>query len=280
MKPRRGKKARNPIRRSRNIGTSKQGRGRDNRMVIPDSWHDDRIFWEKLTSHTTVHRVIHGKTIPFLVESTRQDSVYPCTVDDVAKMLSFVPVDDLEGLEVFVLRQPKRKEQILRLVWGRLVYFAQYGQVGGPAIILEAIQPHKNMAWSRSLTPDDLEELERLRADGFQIDTTKREYLIHVSLESARNTMLYRTLPHEIGHWVHYLSRVERPASDAQNPCEAQDRFDKAYDRMPILEKEAFAHQYADKLQKRLTKIHSVPFARILDFVSLEKEGLRKEDFV
>jgi hypothetical protein len=36
----------NPVRRNRNVGTAKQGRGRDNRMVIPSNWHDSRTFWQ------------------------------------------------------------------------------------------------------------------------------------------------------------------------------------------------------------------------------------------
>lgn len=46
----------NPTKRNRNIGTKKQGHGRDNRLVIPQAWPEDRIFWEVLRSPVLVTR--------------------------------------------------------------------------------------------------------------------------------------------------------------------------------------------------------------------------------
>ncbi|MDJ0797430.1 MAG: hypothetical protein QNJ51_11470 [Calothrix sp. MO_167.B12] len=47
-----------------------------------------------------------------------------------------------------------------------------------------------------------VKELERLREDGHRTATDKRHYLISSTLDSIRNTQLYRTLHHEIGHYV------------------------------------------------------------------------------
>ncbi|MGD2181174.1 hypothetical protein [Lusitaniella coriacea] len=33
-------------RRNRNIGTAKSGYGKDNRLTIPESWADERLFYE------------------------------------------------------------------------------------------------------------------------------------------------------------------------------------------------------------------------------------------
>ena len=51
-----------------------------------------------------------------------------------------------------------------------------------------------------------------------------------------------------------------------------------AYQRK--VEKEAFAHRYADTLRKKLLARALIPFARRLDEESLHNDNLRKEDFV
>jgi len=48
----------NPVRRSRNIGTARQGHGENNRMVIPESWHRSQRFWENLGTCVEVRREI------------------------------------------------------------------------------------------------------------------------------------------------------------------------------------------------------------------------------
>lgn len=35
-------------RRNRNVGTAKSGQGQNNRLTIPESWSDGRVFDEKL----------------------------------------------------------------------------------------------------------------------------------------------------------------------------------------------------------------------------------------
>jgi hypothetical protein len=103
--------------------------------------------------------------------------------------------------------------------------------------------------------------LERLNGDGHEIVTTKHGYKINVSLESIRATQLYRTLLHEIGHSV----------DNDRNPA--------AFDRKSSLEKETFAHQYADKLRESLVRFGVIPFARILDKKTIARDGLSVSDF-
>ena len=100
-------------RRNRNIGTSKSGHGRNNRLVLSVANRDARSYYECLTSYNVTRRTINQVTIVFIVEKTRAQSFHACTVDDIAYLLNHVPPADLSGIELVVLRQPKRKEEII-----------------------------------------------------------------------------------------------------------------------------------------------------------------------
>lgn len=116
-------------------------------------------------------------------------------------------------------------------------------------VTLEAQSPQGVMRWNRSVGPDDQLELDRLRGDGHRVEDAGKYFRIFSTLESLRATQLYRTLPHEIGHWVQYLQRVERPVNAGLGEWSA---LRDAYFRLPASEKEAFAHGYARKfIQKR-----------------------------
>lgn len=250
-------------RRNRNIGTAKRGHGQDNELVIPVSYYPKLAFYfEKLRNYKTAARELeHGK-ITFLVEETRPDCFHACTVDDIIHLLRFVPPADLKEIELIVLRQPKRKEEILNAAWGRWVpYVAIDDKYRGSAIFLEAVPLDKPMRWLKSLAPDSLKELERLQADGHEITVGKKHHLISLSLESVRATQLYRTLLHEIGHHVDY------------------NLNSKVFDRKPANEKEVFAHRYADKLREELIQKRVIPFARILSASSINDDRLRMTDF-
>lgn len=246
-------------RRNRNIGTAKQGLGQDNRLGIP--WCGLKLYYEQLIEYKVVSRLVHSRSLPFIVERTRADSCHACTIDDIAHVLKHVPSSDFFGIDFIILRQPKRKEEIINPVWGRIAYFAEIGAYKGRAIFLEALNPSKPVRWSKSLTPDEQQELERLRADGHEIVTTRHGHKINVSLESIRATQLYRTLLHEIGHSVD------------------KDRDPVAFDRKSSLEKETFAHQYADKPRASLVRFGIIPFARMFDKKTIARDGLSVSDF-
>jgi hypothetical protein len=267
---------RNPTRRNRNIGTTKRGHGQDNKLVIPNSWWDSHVFWEKLGRHTRVTRTVDGRGFHFLVENTRRDCTHCCTVDDILCVIRHIPADDMAGLNVFVLRQPKRKEQILAPVWGRLIYEAEYGDWVG-AVRLEAQNLAKPIRWSRSLDPETSRELDRLRLDGHRIVSTRREFHIEITLESARANQLYRTLLHEIGHRVDWLDSVKRRAARAKRP---EQEFERLYFARPQSERENSAHHYADELAEQLRESGVIPFERQLSAESLEKDDLRLAEFV
>ncbi|MEP3051555.1 MAG: hypothetical protein ABJP48_01070 [Erythrobacter sp.] len=252
---------RNPTRRSRNIGTAKQGHGQNNRLVIPD--RSDGVYWlDHIGRHKHVVNRIAGKEVNFIIEANTEGFLHPCSVADVEHVLSKLPASDWAGLDTFVFRQPTRKQQTLSLVWGRLLYHAEIttdkGQkiAKGPVVFLEAVKQNSIVDWSTSLDPDDQRELKRLKCDGHEIDQSGRTHRINVTAKAARNTQLYRTLIHEIGHWFDWLSKVEQPAANGKDFASLERR----YFARPRAEREAFAHRYADEMRKNLEQSHVIPF--------------------
>lgn len=261
----------NPTRRNRNIGTAKQGHGANNKLVIPWPAVVMKSFEERLTTYTKDYRTINGNRFEFVIEQNREDSIHCCTVNDCAEILRHIAPSDYGRLNLMIFRQPKRKEEILNSVWGRLIYSYEFEGDYRPAIILESGNPDKILKWSKSQTPDGLKELERLRMDGHVIVNTKREYQIHCNLNSTRATQLYRTLPHEIGHYNHYLKMVgeidDIPESgtdeDFDKRLQLRDKeFDKYYNLNREI-KEKFAHKFADEFKQMMTEKGIIPFDRI-----------------
>ena len=239
----------NPTRRNKNIGTRKAGHGSNNKMVIPKRFRDSRAYWEQLNDYIAATRIVYEKEIHFFVEPTANNYKYHCTIDDVAYLLSHVPEEDIGILDLIVFRQPKKKEQIISPVWGMVDFCMDIGKNFYTAIILEATDVDRPIYWDKSLTPDDMAELERLRQDGHPIIQNKRGYDIFCSSASVRNTQLYRTLLHEIGHWVQWQSTVLIPGGSAEN-----------YYRIQESEREVFAHRYADRLYGKLLNEGVIPF--------------------
>ncbi len=209
--------------------------------------------------------MVAGREVLLIVEQTRSGCEHACTLDDICRVLLHIPFADWAGLTTFVLRQPTRKQRLLRPAWGRLFYHANLGEIArpdmsdGPAVMLEAVDCGATIEWSTALQPDDMEELDRLRRDGHTVDRIGRKYSISVTAASVRATQLYRTLLHEIGHWVDYLEKVERPSwhadSDYPTPLDA-------YFQRPKDEREAFAHRYAERIGTQLRAAGVIPFDR------------------
>lgn len=266
----------NPTRRNRNIGTEKSGYGNDNRLVIPDRHSDISIFWERLKNPVGIERRIKDKKITFIVEPVLKGFVHACSIDDVINVLNHVPEQDIDDIELIVLRQPKRKERILSPVWGRLAYWADIYNYSGTGIYLEAQSPSYVEKWKKSLKPESLDELNRLKSDGHKIIEEKRHFKVISTLEANRSTQLYRTLLHEIGHYVFYrIKYLEKLGDDDFN-----EQLDQQYENIPKKEKEAFAHKYADDLKSKLQSKGLIPFGRIIDKESMERDRLRLEWFI
>ena len=255
----------NATRRSRNIGTAKQGHGQNNRLRIPSVCGDERTWSQQLGPHRLEERWVLRRRLTFIIEETSGGCIHACTVDDVCHMLGLMPFADWDGLETFVFRQPRRKQAILNPVWGRLSYAADFGRPAqrtvrwGPAVTLEAQQPNGLLRWGAKLPLSDQEELERLRDDGHRVERDGPRWTIALSPESIRATQLYRTLPHEIGHWVDWLEKVERPEAAGGD----YDALSDAYFARPADEREAFAHRHADQIRKGLIGSGLLPFPPI-----------------
>ena len=252
---------RDNTRRNRNIGTAKQGHGQNNRLRIPSPYlyRDDRFFTERLVNYEKSLHAVNGYEFTFVVESLRADCYYPCTREDVAFLLAHIPVTDFGELRLIIFRQPKRKEEILSPVWARLKYEYKFENRYQPAVVLEAFKMTDCLKWPRCLTVDDSREFERLKKDGHEFIPDKRGYRAPLTPENARATQLYRSLPHEFGHYAHYWQVVEQPESFDTTK---EERYRFYMNSISQSEKEKFAHAYADRLQTALREEGIIPFQR------------------
>lgn len=251
------------------------GRGHDSRLVVPSvpggpgaiSWRSwTGVPVQRVGAHRTVHREIAGKRWAFVVERTRPDCWHACSVDDLARMLSLIPGEDHEGLDLVILHQPTRKYWQLHGPWGQLCHSVELGRRECAAVVLHALAASGSWPWNtgRGPTPDDCQELERLRQDGHEITRRGRKLTIRTTPQAVRNTQLYRTLPHEIGHWTDFLAEARRDDSR----------------KRPAPEREHSAHRYADAIRGRLTRNGHIPFPQMIDRESLLADQLDPGDFI
>lgn len=235
-----------------------RGHGQDNRQVIPQpDAYGDRSFFHVLKDPARCSRTIRERTMWFFVEPPTRECCYACTVDDVARVLSEVPLDDWAGISAIVFRQPTRKQDLLRPVWGRVVFKARVSGVTGSAIHLDAQDPSQEIRWSPSLGPDDQNRLSALVADGHRVVRSRRWWSIRPTLDTTRTTQLYYTLLHEIGHHVDW--------------CRATPEL---YFRRPLAERERSADRYAMTLRMELERRGTVRFDRIRDEAAMRADGL------
>ncbi len=239
-----------PERRNRNSGTERAGQGRSNRMRIPETWLDRdgrvRSYVERLSPARTVRFDLNSEELVCLCETPAQGFTYGCSPEDVAHLLAQAPSKELAGLRIIAFRQPTRKQAKLNPVWGRLLFDADFGRYRGPAIVIEATDLARPLVWPRKLSPDGQRALARLRADGHSIEEDRRGYAVHFTPGSVRQGILYRTLLHELGHWVDWQRHGRSGGAD--------------YFARPVGEREAFAHAYADRLGARLRRQGAIPF--------------------
>ncbi len=234
---------------------------------------------EVLRSPVAVERDLNEEKITFLVEPTTKGFVHACTPDDVLKLLGHLPDNNVEGIELIILRQPTRKEVKMSPVWGRLGYYADAKPYEGTAIILEAQQPGEVVRWSKSVTPDFRRELQRLEELGHSLEETHREYRSMLTAENIRTTQLYGTVPHEVGHYVDWLINMVLPCANTDDEQE-QQRLLSAYNSKTQADKEAYAHGYGDDVRASLTGEGVIPFDRMLDEGSLREARLDPKWFL
>lgn len=252
----------NPSRRNKNIGTENQGHGQNNKLKIASPYGSLKSFYEQLSDYKKEIRIINNHEFVFIVEETRKNSIHSCSVNDIQNMIEHIPTTDYGDLRFIILRQPKRKEEVLSPVWGRLIYSYEFENEYFPAIILDAIDLEKQLIWPRKQTIEDQQEFERLKEDGHIFMESRRCFTAEFKPELIRNTQLYRTLLHEFGHYVHYLEIVERPGNNDED-YDVKERRMNLYFSLPKSEKEKFAHIYAEKLKNRLIAEDKIPFSSI-----------------
>lgn len=270
------KNTHNPTRRNRNIGTKKSGHGQDNRMRIPESWHDDRVFWSKAISPKFLTLSIAEKKLSVIVEPVKSGFSHHVSPWDIEKILSNLGESHVADLAAIVLRQPKRKEILMSSVWGRFVWHADIGDAHGPMIMIEAQETNSSQRWRKSLKPEGVKELERLKADGHEIVTDRRHHHINSSGAAIRNTQLYRTLLHEIGHYEDYrINIVEKDTGDIDRWFDLVER----YEQRTSDQKEQFAHQFAENAMETLSQSGSAPFSLQIDDKRLLDNDLKRSWF-
>jgi len=269
---------RNPIRRNRNIGTAKSGYSQNNKLVIPSKWIDFRVFWERLNSPVIYPIKIQGHELTMLIEAPKEGYVHASTPSDIIEILNLIPRYHLEEIEIIVLRQPKKKEEILKSVWGRFVYYADLGRYSGAGIYIESVKVDSVLKWGNSITPFDKKELLALESDGHKIKQVKRGYEIHTTPHTVRNTQLFRTLPHEIGHAIDYLKNSIDPAVEAESE-EESDYISRVFDAKPSLDKEEYANRYAKEFYSKWSVEKKLPFNKIYDEEHLKSIGLNPKWF-
>ena len=82
---------RDQTKRNRNIGTSKQGHGKDDTFAIPQPADTSKFFYERFEDAQTEIVTIHNKEIPVIVETLKKGFYYSCTPKDVALLLNSLP---------------------------------------------------------------------------------------------------------------------------------------------------------------------------------------------
>jgi len=233
---------RNNIRRNRNIGTSKQGYGQNNKLKAGDS------FVEKLIGYRKQKVVIKNHEFLFIEEKLQAGFQYSCSVDDIAACLNFVPECDYGDLKFIIFRQPKKKERILEPVWGRLMYSFEFENQFYPAIIIEAFRPGDKIKWPKKLSVTQSIEFNLLLDEGHRFTDQGKYYEVVLEFNAVRNTQLKRTIFHEIGHYVHYLTVVEWQENENESFEEWKNRYN-SYFSISQREKESFANRYASIYQ-------------------------------
>jgi len=228
-------------------------------MVVACAWRSGRAFYEMLRDPVIVTRGI-PTPLKFYVEAPREDCRHACSIDDIVHVLRRLPSEHVGSVVAIVLRQPTRKQAILRPVWGRMLYSRHEGLRKGPAIFLDAQPIHLRWLAPLSAGPEDERELQRLREDGHRVTRERKGWRVEGSVEAVRATQLYRTLLHEIGH---HVDRLEYHARE--------DVTDDRFFARPHVERETAAHRYADTWAAKLRVNRTIPFTSIL------KEDLRTE---
>lgn len=233
-------------------------------MVIPQSRLDqlgiDNCYYERLSPSDVSAYRLGQREVTVFYEKPKKGFSFGCTPEDVVHLLSLIPGVDVRLIDIIVFRQPTRKQARLSSVWGRLLHFARIRKSVGSAIYLEAQEVGLNIRWPKKLSLVDQAELDRLRLDGHKFSECKRYFTTKLTEQAIRNTLLYRTLLHELGHWVQYERDILNESSALSDDPDVSYQL---YFAQPNQQRESFAHRYADEMRKKLQNLGVIPFESI-----------------
>jgi hypothetical protein len=248
-----GTSGRNPARRSRSIGTAAQGFKSRNAFAIPTPEHGEQSFYERLVNPVELAMLVGPWKFTVLVEPVFPGFLYYISISDVLEVLKLIPEIDRHGIDLIVFRQPKRKERIFSPVWGRMAYWADFGKHSGTSVVIEAIAHDYSYKIDKDIGPVFAHELEALTADGHRVVTGAKKIEITCPPDAIRNTQLFRTLPHEIGHNVDFTQKVRNVEGD-------WEELRNLYFARPQREREQFADRYAATVMAPYRANDIVPF--------------------
>ncbi len=259
---------RSPERRNRKIGTAASGCGQDNRMRVPQSWQDRfgefTFYYERIEPTAKRSEVISGSHVTFCFENPRKGYSYGCSVDDGIHMLEMLADSVPELPPLIVFRQPTRKQNLMVPVWGRFIYDYEAINSGAEelngehsAIVLEAQRIGSLIRYPHKMSLEDRKEFERLCLDGHRFKNEKRYSETVLTETTIRNTILYRSLIHELGHWKQYCDNVIFEATALGPDWTTSWQL---HHSQPVQDKEHFAHRFARENADRLVAAGMIPF--------------------
>lgn len=230
-------------------------------MRVPESWRDKHgemtLFWSRVEPTFVEVCRIGNEEVTFLYETPRSGFGYGCSPSDVTYVLEKIEENQSHFPDMIIFRQPTRKQAQQASVWGRFLYLATVGKHEGTAIVLEAQEFGSKLSWPKKLKVEDQLELKRLKEDGHVFRETKRGYFTLLTEIAVRNTILYRTLLHELGHFRQYQEHTEYPETRLSDDiCIAIE----LHDSVPEADLEAYAHRFAEEQSKQLRERGVIPF--------------------
>lgn len=255
------------------------------------------LFAERRDAATVgrpVYRIIHGVRLPFWVQTTRANSAHPCSVDDIAHLLSAWPAQYLTGfggraglsaLAGVVLWQPPEMDgpgkRLTRApVFARVVYFAELAELDGrtgPVLLVAAQALPLSLTFRRRMDEEQLREVEALAAEAVCLAYGARTRELTLDLDAARRTLLYRAIPTELAHLAEFAEAVALPGRTEDGAWLAACRDFLA---RPYVERVQSARARADAEVERLRAREELPFARHADPAVMAADGLSMADFV
>ncbi|MEM7221975.1 MAG: hypothetical protein AAF495_03290 [Pseudomonadota bacterium] len=208
------------------IGMAVFGRAWSKRQLVAHPRQAPERYAARLGPHEVIQSQLHGRPLTLLAEPARLGASYGCGPRDARHLLSLLPKPDLLGLDLVVLRQPSRREEIAGPLWARCLYRADFGRHKGSALLLEAV--HLGHAKAQ------------------------------LSEAAVRDTMLYDRLLRAVGLWVDWQKQVRRPVLKSHS--RTKGTLAAAYLARPQAERAAAAERYAKRQATRLRAAGRIPF--------------------